>query len=169
MAAETESLRDGVAVRACRLEDVEEVTKILQESAEAAEWSLESFRESLGWQDVVAFISEGAGHATGFIIGRQVGDEAEILNLAVMPTWRRKGQGRALMGAVLREFGARRVSRVFLEVRESNEAGIAFYSQHGFTKTGRRPSYYRKPNEAAIVMERKLTGRDGNITPSPLT
>jgi ribosomal-protein-alanine N-acetyltransferase len=46
---------------------------------------------------------------------------------------------------------------VFLEVRESNQAAIAFYSKHGFAKMGRRPSYYRVPDEAAIVMEKKLT------------
>jgi ribosomal protein S18 acetylase RimI-like enzyme len=55
------------------------------------------------------------------------------------------------------EFRARQVSRVFLEVRESNEAGIAFYRKHGFSNTGRRAGYYRDPDEAAIVMEMKLS------------
>jgi ribosomal-protein-alanine N-acetyltransferase len=91
-------------------------------------------------------------------MGRQVGDEGEILNLAVTPAQRRKGEGGALLDGVLKEFAARRVSRVFLEVRESNETGIAFYSKHGFAKTGRRPGYYRDPEEAAIVMEKKIAG-----------
>ena len=158
MGTETKSQRAGAAIRVCRPEDVEDVTKILRDSAEAADWSAESFKESLSWASVVALVSGGEGQVTGFIIGRQVGDEAEILNLAVTPTRRREGEGGALLGAVLEEFAVRRVSRVFLEVRESNEAGIAFYSKHGFSKTGRRPGYYREPDEAAIVMERKLTG-----------
>jgi ribosomal-protein-alanine N-acetyltransferase len=58
--------------------------------------------------------------------------------------------------AALEEFQSREVSRVFLEVRESNQAGIAFYAKHGFSKTGLRPAYYRDPAEAAVMMEKKL-------------
>lgn len=158
MAAETKSQRATAAIRACRPENVEDVGKILRESPEAAEWSTESLKESLSWTGVVALVSEEEGKAVGFIIGRQVGDEAEILNLAVTPARRRQGDGGALLGAVLQEFVVRRVSRVFLEVRESNETAIAFYSKHGFAKAGQRPGYYRGPDEAAIVMDRKLTG-----------
>jgi ribosomal-protein-alanine N-acetyltransferase len=158
MAAEAKSQGGGLSIRAVRREDAEDVTKILRESAEAADWSAESLKDSLGWAGVAALVCEADGKATGFIIGRQVGDEAEILNLAVTPARRRKGQGGALLDGVLKEFVARRVSRVFLEVRESNQTGIAFYSKRGFTKTGRRPGYYREPEEAAIVMEKKLAG-----------
>jgi ribosomal-protein-alanine N-acetyltransferase len=56
------------------------------------------------------------------------------------------------------EFQARQVSRVFLEVRESNESGIEFYAKNGFAKTGRRADYYHDSGEAAILMEKKLTG-----------
>jgi ribosomal protein S18 acetylase RimI-like enzyme len=63
-----------------------------------------------------------------------------------------------LLDTALAEFKSRNVSRAFLEVRESNEAGIAFYLKHGFAKSGRRPGYYREPEEAAILMEKKLTG-----------
>src|SRR6266853_1984719 len=66
---------------------------------------------------------------------------AEILNLAVIPVKRRKGEGGALLKAAVEALRARKVSRVFLEVRESNEAGIAFYEKQGFSKTGRRAGY----------------------------
>lgn len=156
--AGTKSPRARPGIRVCRPEDVEDVAKVLRESAEAAKWSVEGLRELLSWLGTVALVSEEAAHVTGFIIARQVVDQAEILNLAVTPAWRRKGQGEALLGTVLEEFARRRVSRVFLEVRESNELGMAFYSKRGFTKTGRRPGYYREPDEAAMVMEKKLRG-----------
>jgi ribosomal protein S18 acetylase RimI-like enzyme len=47
---------------------------------------------------------------------------------------------------------------VFLEVRESNGAGVTLYGKHGFSKVGRREGYYRDPEEAALVMEKKFTG-----------
>ena len=112
----------------------------------------------LGWQGVLALVSEDGEKVSGFIVGRQAAGEAEILNLAVIPANRRKGEGRALLKGALEEFLARQVSRVFLEVRESNEAGMAFYERQGFSKTGRRAGYYRDPDEAAIRMEMKLRG-----------
>jgi ribosomal-protein-alanine N-acetyltransferase len=157
MAIETK--RDGAAttIRPFRESDVAGATKILKESPEAAPWTEWGFRELLGWRGVVALVSERGTQATGFIIGRQVADEAEILNLAVSPARRRQGEGGALLKAALEEFRSWGVSRVFLEVRESNQAGIAFYEKQGFSKTGRRAGYYRNPNDAAIAMERKLT------------
>jgi len=132
--------------------------EILRGSPEAAQWTEWGFRELLGWRGMLALVSEDDGKVNGFIIGRQVAEEAEILNLAVVPTKRRRGEGGALLKAALREFLARQVSRVFLEVRQSNKIAMTFYARHGFSKTGRRAGYYHHPEEAAIVMEIKLGG-----------
>jgi ribosomal-protein-alanine N-acetyltransferase len=115
-------------------------------------------KDLLGWRGVLALVSECDRRVTGFIIGRQVAGEAEILNLAVIVAKRRKGEGTALLMSAMDEFLARQVSRVFLEVRESNGTGMAFYEKHGFSKTGRRAGYYHDPDEAAIVMEFKVAG-----------
>jgi [ribosomal protein S18]-alanine N-acetyltransferase len=156
----TKTKRDSAAptIRALREADAATVTEILQGSPEASQWTEWGLRELLGWQGVVALVSEDKGKVSGFIIGREVAGEAEILNLAVIPVKRRKGEGGALLKAAMAEFTARHVSRVFLEVRESNEAGMAFYEKQGFSKTGRRAGYYRDPDEAANRMEMKLGG-----------
>ena len=158
MGAETIRGPTASTIRAFREADAAAATEILKGSLEAAQWTEWGFRELLGWRGVLALVSEHEKRVCGFIIGRQVAEEAEILNLAVVLAKRRKGEGGALLKAAMDEFQARHVSRVFLEVRESNEGGIAFYERHGFLKTGRRASYYSNPEEAAIVMEKKLTG-----------
>ena len=158
MAAETKREQAAATIRVFLPADAAAVTEILKGSPEASQWTEWGFRELLGWRGVLALVREDDRKVIGFIIGRQVGGEAEILNAAVIVARRRKGEGGALLKAVMDEFRARRVSRVFLEVRESNEAGIAFYEKHGFSKTGRRAGYYRDPDEAAIVMEMKLAG-----------
>jgi [ribosomal protein S18]-alanine N-acetyltransferase len=160
MAAETKREQLGATIRALLPADAAAVTEILRGSPEASQWREWGFKELLGWRGVLALVSEGDRKVTGFIIARQVGGEAEILNLAVMVANRRKGEGRALLMAAMDELRAREVSRVFLEVRESNGAGMAFYEKHGFSKTGRRAGYYRDPDEAAIVMEIKVVGQD---------
>ena len=156
MAAETKGEQVGTTIRAFLPADAAAVTDILRESPEASQWTEWGFKELLGWRGVLALVSEDDRKVIGFIIGRQVGGEAEILNPAVILTKRRKGEGGGLLKAALEEFRSRGVSRVFLEVRESNEAAIAFYEKHGFSRTGRRAGYYRDPDEAAIVMEMKL-------------
>jgi ribosomal-protein-alanine N-acetyltransferase len=87
------------------------------------------------------------------VVGRQVLDEAEILNLAVTQGMRRQGEARALIGHLLQRFAECKVSRVFLEVRESNSGAIAFYRGAGFQAVGTRREYYQDPKESATVME----------------
>jgi ribosomal-protein-alanine N-acetyltransferase len=103
-------------------------------------------------------VIETDNEISGFLVGRRVGDQAEVLNLAVVTKHRHKAQGTALLTEALEEFGLRGVKSVYLEVRESNTGAIAFYEKHGFAKTGLRKGYYREPDEAAVTMEKKLTG-----------
>lgn len=141
------------AIRALRPEDARAVAEILRQSPEAVFWPEASVREVLVWEGALGLASEVRAEVVGFLIARQMRDEAEVLNLAVAPENRRRGEGGALLRAAVVEFRKRGVRRVFLEVRESNAAGIAFYEKHSFSQAGRRERYYREPVEAAIVME----------------
>jgi ribosomal-protein-alanine N-acetyltransferase len=156
MAAETKREQVRGTIRAFLPADAVAATEILRGSPEASQWTEWGLKELLGWRGVLALVSEVDGKVLGFIIGRQVAGEAEILNLAVMAAKRGRGEGRALLMAAMDEFRARQVSRVFLEVRESNGTGMSFYEKHGFSKTGRRRGYYHDPDEAAIVMDIKF-------------
>jgi ribosomal-protein-alanine N-acetyltransferase len=158
MAAETKRERAAAVIRTLREQDAAAVAEILRGAPESVFWPESSVMEVVTSQSAVALLSEVAGKVIGFLIGRQAADEAEILNLAVVKESRRKGEGGALLEAALEKFCARGVSRVFLEVRDSNAAGLAFYTKHGFSKIGRREGYYREPFESAIVMEKKFTG-----------
>lgn len=158
MAAESKGLGNEVTIRRFRPEDAAAVTRIMEESPEAARWSKESYEASGGWGGMLALVSETRGELGGVLIGRQVADEGEVLNLAVRRGNRRKGEGGALLEAALAELKAGGVTHVYLEVRESNSAAIAFYEKHEFAKTGRRKSYYHDPEEAAVLLEKKLTG-----------
>lgn len=79
---------------------------------------------------------------TGFLLGRAVADEAELLTLAVDPNHRRAGHGRALVAAFLDESRQKHAATAFLEVAADNAPAIALYHSAGFTESGRRPRYY---------------------------
>lgn len=157
MASEAKRQEEESAIRVLHPEDAGAVAEILRRSPEAVFWPESSVREVLGWKGVLGLASEVGREVAGFLIGRQVTDEAEVLNVAVAPENRRRGEGGVLLRAAVGEFRKRGVNRVFLEVRESNSTGIAFYGKHSFSKVGRREGYYRDPVEAAIVMEIRFT------------
>jgi ribosomal-protein-alanine N-acetyltransferase len=96
--------------------------------------------------------AEGAG----FLLGRVVADEAEILTLAVAPAARRRGLGAGLLAQFLIEAGERGAARVFLEVAEDNPAAMALYRGAGFAEAGRRRGY-AAPGVDSLVLARDLT------------
>jgi ribosomal-protein-alanine N-acetyltransferase len=143
-------------VRNLHPDDTSAVATILQDATEAAQWPLESYERLIRLTGAIALVCETDTGITGVLIVRQVADEAEVLNLAVLKKTRRNGQASGLLSAALDRFRNSGVHRVFLEVRESNLSAIAFYSKHGFAPSGRRKSYYRDPVEDALCMELKF-------------
>ena len=98
----------------------------------------------------------GIGSAGGFILLRVMAGEAEVLTLAVAPSERRQGLGRALLTAGLaagRDAGA---ESAFLEVAADNVAAIALYETAGFRQVGRRRGYYSRPGGAIDAMVLRL-------------
>jgi [ribosomal protein S18]-alanine N-acetyltransferase len=144
-------------IRRFEARDAAAVGEILSQSPEAAAWTVKSL-EQLDKRGELAWIIEDQKELAGFLVVRAVVAEAEILNLCVAPERRRSGLAEALLNEALAELRRTRVDRLFLEVRESNKAAISFYEKHNFSKTGRRPGYYRDPDEAAVLMMKELTG-----------
>lgn len=143
------------SIRELRPDDIPAVQRILTGAPEAAYWSLQAIDDVLRQSGVIAFVSERGGQVSGFVFGRRVLEEGELLNLAVEPVSRRLGEGKALVRRLLGEFRSQRVQRVFLEVRESNRAAIHLYEQFQFVVIGSRVNYYRDPTESALVLEKR--------------
>jgi len=143
-------------IRPATQDDIETLQEIARGSPEAADWSKQAYTQLIGHQGVVSLVLERQDRLDGFLIARQAGDEAELLNLAVRFESRRQGHASALLSAALNEFRGNRVVRAFLEVRVSNRTAISFYTKHGFQTVGRRKAYYRDPVEDALRMENKI-------------
>jgi ribosomal-protein-alanine N-acetyltransferase len=150
-------------IRAFRAPDAPAITEILHDSTEAAQWPPESYHKLAESPGGVVLVCEGEpnGRLLGFLAARQAADEAEILNIAVLPDFRRKGVASALLQAALDGFRRSAIARVFLELRESNLPARNLYNRYGFVPSGRRTAYYHDPTEDAICMLRKLTDSEG--------
>lgn len=79
----------------------------------------------------------------GFVLGRAVADEAELLTLAVASSQRRCGIGHRLVEAFLQQAALRGARSVFLEVAGDNEAARHLYQKCGFEQRALRRGYYR--------------------------
>jgi ribosomal-protein-alanine N-acetyltransferase len=91
----------------------------------------------------------------GFLLGRVIADEAELLTLAVAPEARRQGLGRALLNEFALTSSARGAREAFLEVAADNAPAIALYAGNGWDRAGQRRDYYA-PGIDAIIMRRGL-------------
>ncbi len=95
----------------------------------------------------------------GFLLGRVIADESELLTLAVPPDRRGQGLGRALVEAYLNTSRSRGATSAFLEVAEDNTPARRLYAAAGFAQTGSRRAYYRSPEGRyldAVLMARPL-------------
>lgn len=94
----------------------------------------------------------------GFIVVKVAGDEAEVITLAVDPTARRQGVGRALVEAGAAAAKSAGANALFLEVADDNGGAIALYEGAGFQAVGRRRGYYSRPDGRmdARVLRRAL-------------
>jgi ribosomal-protein-alanine N-acetyltransferase len=131
--------------------DAAAIGEIARLSSGAPQWPEESYTRlhDLGFRGWVALAEGGCA---GFLVARIAADEAEILNIAVAPAYRRRRYATRLMSAALQEFRVKGIYRVFLEVRESSRGAVALYASLGFRAAGRRASYYENPNEDALCM-----------------
>lgn len=80
-----------------------------------------------------------------------IGDEVEILNLAVRPEERRRGHGRRILQLVLQAASRMGIQNILLEVRTGNLPAVALYESCGFQQLGVRPRYYPETNEDALI------------------
>lgn len=99
-------------------------------------------------------------HVDDFIVGYcllwLVVDEAEILTLAIDPQMRRQGIGSYLLEGVMAAVAQQGAGCMYLDVRESNDAGRALYTRAGFLQIGERKRYY-EGRENALLLKRTLT------------
>ena len=92
---------------------------------------------------------------SGFLVGRLISPDAEILNVIIHPDYRRLGKASKLIGMFEKEAKDAGSSRCFLEAAESNSSAKKLYNALGYLKVGQRINYYKfidgRKDDAAIL------------------
>ncbi|MCL2234289.1 MAG: ribosomal protein S18-alanine N-acetyltransferase [Firmicutes bacterium] len=140
-------------VRKATTNDINSIHEIEKNSIKSA-WSFEQLKTAF-LQENYHFCVCDDGEVLGYIGVKITFDECEIMNIAVKESERGKGIGGELIKALVEFCQQNKVSRILLEVRESNNTAITFYKRHEFHEIFKRKKYY-SDGEDAVIMEQKL-------------
>jgi ribosomal-protein-alanine N-acetyltransferase len=111
-------------------------------------------------------VAEESGRIVGYIMCRiEVGlaslglggliRKGHVVSIAVLPQGRRKGVAQELMTKAMEGMRHYKAKLAYLEVRVTNDPGVALYRKLGFEVSRTLHSYY-SDNEDAYVMTKKL-------------
>ena len=116
-------------------------------------WTLEQIQADLSQDQTWYALAYDGTEVIGFLAVQENLFEAEVLQIAVLPSY----QGQKIATALFDFLPADK--EIFLEVRESNRPALLFYKKEKFEEIARRKAYYHAPIEDAIVMKREIHER----------
>lgn len=153
--------------RAATAADLDAIMAIETTSFPEDSWSRESMAAELAGEHSHYLVDEDEGRIVGYAGLRAVrgSADADVQTIALAPSYRGQGRGRALLRDLIAEASRRGARELFLEVRADNPAAQELYRSEGFAEIGRRPRYYRRGVDA-IVMRRDLRSSP-STTPQP--
>ena len=141
-----------ISVRAVETRDANAIAQI-ESACFSDAWQQESVLASIQRRDFCGVCAEIDGQMVAYLCGSVLFEDAEVLRVAVAPAHRKKGYGAAVMDAFLQQAQSQGATRVFLEVRESNQAAIGLYLSRGFEKTRIRENYYDGKENAVEMLK----------------
>ena len=145
----------GLHLRRATPLDIPELTAI-EGACFSQPWSEKAFGESMAQENTLFLCAEIEGTVVSYIGLYLSFDEAEVTNIATLPSYRRKGIARALLKEAADTLILRGIVALHLDVRVSNEGAQALYRSMGFTVDGIRRGFYSMPREDAVLMTKIL-------------
>lgn len=147
---------EDVSIRPMTLLDIGAVLKI-EEASFSEPWSYDSLAYDMEKSSAARHLVAVCGQVIcGYAGIYHVLDEGQIANVAVLPSFRRRRIGSALMEEMIRRGRAAGLLSLNLEVRSANEAARGLYASFGFMQNGLRKGYYRNPGDDAVLMTLNL-------------
>lgn len=140
-------------LRAWEEKDVDTIAEMEKRCFPQDAWTKGMLSELLDSPYEWAVLAEEGGQVCGYCVLSVLFEDAEVLNIAVAPAYRKQGYGKLLMETMLEKARSLNALQCFLEVRESNTPAIRLYESYGFAQYGVRKRYY-EDGENALVMKK---------------
>lgn len=128
----------------------------IENSVHRNPWSQRQIEKGIA--DYATWVIQQNGEIAGYLFVMPVGDQWELLNIAVSSDFQNQGIGKKAIEFLRQTAEKAGVRRILLEVRESNTQAIRLYQTSGFIEDGRRKNYYptESKREDAILMSFSL-------------
>ena len=152
----------AVEIKDLQLRDLGAVDRIERRSYPTP-WSRSMFAGELVKPSSVclgAFEAE-RGKLVGYLIVARYVDAWHVMNLAVDPSYQRRGIATMLLERLFDRTAQDSRRGYTLEVRVSNKGAIKLYETLGFRARGVRRGYYTDNHEDALIMWREHAVSDG--------
>ena len=142
-------------LRKLELRDLNAIEQIERDSYPTL-WSRAMFAGELAKPSSLSFgaFDPESGVLVGYLVISRYVDAWHVMNVAVMPSYRRRGVARALLDRLFEVTASDERRGYTLEVRVSNEGAIKLYEAMGFVSRGVRRGYYTDNREDALIMWR---------------
>jgi ribosomal-protein-alanine N-acetyltransferase len=118
-------------------------------------WSENSVASELKNSLSLWLVALDGERVAGYVGSQAVMGEADMMNIAVDPDYRRQGVAENLVNHLVKVLAQKGNHSLALEVRQSNQAAISLYQKLGFSQVGFRPGYYRNPKEGALILRKE--------------
>lgn len=119
-------------------------------------WSEDAIKQTLGTGNGGYFAAFTGDSIVGTVSFAVTEYDCEILNLCVLPEFRRKGVASALVAAAEAEAAKAGAGSVCLEVAADNLSAIAFYKSAGYEKAGTRKGFYKGVDGETYVKKLRI-------------
>lgn len=141
-----------IIIRKMELIDIDQVLEV-EHASFPTPWPRDIFYQEISRnQHAHYFVVQVGEEIIGYAGLWVVVDDAQITNIAILPTYRGRKIGENLFNYVLQFAMKMGVSRLSLEVRISNIVAQKMYRKFGLVPGGIRRNYYTDNNEDALVM-----------------
>ena len=128
----------------------EELEQLLLAVYEVSPWTAGQVEEVLRSDVNSCALAADENQLVGFLVWQETDFEAEVLQIAVLPSYQGQGIASALFAKLPVD------KEIFLEVRKSNQRSQAFYKKEKMAVIAERKAYYHDPVEDAIIMKREI-------------
>lgn len=128
----------------------------LEESLDKNILSLSSISNMLSSNTSDIYIAKFGNKVIGYIALDILVDHIDLCSIAVKKEYRRFKVGTMLLNKLYEIALDLKIQDIFLEVRTSNIAAIAFYECNGFKKISVRKNYYKDSFEDAVIYKQEL-------------
>jgi ribosomal-protein-alanine N-acetyltransferase len=138
-----------VKIRTATAEDIEGIIS-LESECMPHPWSRQDIEALVTDERKFALIAEDDGRLAGYIGISYVLDEAEVGNICVSGSYRRRGIACSLINEIKELLYERGVIIIFLEVESDNSGAISLYEKCGFIRYSVRENYYGPGRDALL-------------------